>query len=186
MKRVGIMTTNPVAGWYAAPDKPGVLRFWDGTAWTDQEKPAPGPAPEPPSGAPVEAAPAAPPTKFETATKIAGATGFAAAGAALVADGSVGLGKNRKGVKGLTKYFVWGAILFMIGFVAVLSGISMAISGSTEDSPLLGGLVVIFIGVLVFVIGSFKLALRAGSIIGGLYLLREGWKRGKKIETPDA
>ena len=188
------MSTNPVAGWYAAPDKPGMLRFWDGTARTDQEKPLADAAPPPPSGEPVEAAPQiappeaaqAQPSKFETAAQVAGATGFAAAGAALVADGAVGLGKNRKGMQGLTKYFVWGVILIFIGLVSIVNGIAPAVDGDTESSTLLGGMMLLFVGVLVFVIGSFKLVIRAGSIAAGAYLLREGWKRGKKVGAPDA
>lgn len=31
---------NPVADWYDDPDNPGILRFWDGDAWTERRKPA--------------------------------------------------------------------------------------------------------------------------------------------------
>lgn len=34
-------TQNPPAGWHPDPEQPGHLRFWDGTAWTDQRQPAP-------------------------------------------------------------------------------------------------------------------------------------------------
>lgn len=36
---------NPSAGWYDDPESPGMLRYWDGTAWTDHRSPAPGSAP---------------------------------------------------------------------------------------------------------------------------------------------
>ena len=29
------------AGWYPDPDQPGMLRYWDGTAWTRHQSPAP-------------------------------------------------------------------------------------------------------------------------------------------------
>ena len=36
------MQTRP--GWYADPEAPGRVRYWDGAAWTDHQAPAP-PAP---------------------------------------------------------------------------------------------------------------------------------------------
>jgi hypothetical protein len=44
----------PVPGWYADPDAPGGLRYWDGAAWTESRVPAPGasgypPVPPPPT-----------------------------------------------------------------------------------------------------------------------------------------
>jgi hypothetical protein len=39
----GISEDAPPAvpsGWYRDPDAPGKLRFWDGSAWTDQRRPA--------------------------------------------------------------------------------------------------------------------------------------------------
>ena len=48
--------TLPPAAWYADPQDPASLRFWDGTAWTDQTRPL---VPEPVAPQPVvEPAPA--------------------------------------------------------------------------------------------------------------------------------
>jgi hypothetical protein len=29
------------AGWYASPGEPDTLRYWDGSAWTEQRRPTP-------------------------------------------------------------------------------------------------------------------------------------------------
>ena len=70
--------SNPVQGWYADPEGSDQLRWWDGTQWSDQFRPAPTgneaasdthPQPaaqveEPPTGAPVQVpAPAKPAAK---------------------------------------------------------------------------------------------------------------------------
>lgn len=34
--RASTSQASAAAGWYDAPDEPGRIRFWDGTAWTDQ------------------------------------------------------------------------------------------------------------------------------------------------------
>jgi hypothetical protein len=34
---------TPVAGWYPEPNEPSVLRYWDGTKWTEHLQPAPQP-----------------------------------------------------------------------------------------------------------------------------------------------
>jgi hypothetical protein len=180
------MAANPVEGWYPAPSKEGFLRWWDGTAWSAHEKPEPValavPEHAPPVGPPVGSAPSIPkPTKAQTVTKTLGASGFAVAGAALAADGAFGLGKTRKGLNGLGKYFIWAAVLLIIGFVSVIAGVGSAIAGNTEDSPLPGGILFGLVGVLVLVIGVFKLALRAGSVAAGILLIREGMKRGKSV-----
>ena len=39
----------PSAGWYEDPDHPGVERYWDGAAWTDDVRPPPTSAPPPPA-----------------------------------------------------------------------------------------------------------------------------------------
>ena len=70
--------SNPVQGWYADPEGSDQLRWWDGTQWSDQFRPAPTgneaasdthPQPsmqveEPPTGAPVQV-----PTATNPATK---------------------------------------------------------------------------------------------------------------------
>jgi hypothetical protein len=38
----------PPAGWYDDPEQAGQQRFWDGTRWTDDRRPAGPPAPPPP------------------------------------------------------------------------------------------------------------------------------------------
>jgi hypothetical protein len=38
----------PQAGWYNTPSEPGLLRFWNGTAWTAHRQPAPQHAPAEP------------------------------------------------------------------------------------------------------------------------------------------
>jgi hypothetical protein len=47
------MTTQaPPQGWYPDPQHPELLRWWDGTQWTDQTQPAPA-APPPPQSSPA-------------------------------------------------------------------------------------------------------------------------------------
>lgn len=46
------MSTSPVAGWYPDPQSPGSQRFWDGSVWTDQVRPASGAVPPPPPPSP--------------------------------------------------------------------------------------------------------------------------------------
>ena len=67
--------SNPVQGWYADPEGSDQLRWWDGTQWSDQFRPAPTgneaardtrPQPsaqveEPPTGTPVQVPAAAKP-----------------------------------------------------------------------------------------------------------------------------
>lgn len=67
--------TQPSPGWYDAPDRPGQLRYWNGTSWTDQYAPRP---PAPPSGAPVPA-PTPPPASAPTSAGPA-ASGWTASG----------------------------------------------------------------------------------------------------------
>lgn len=75
--------SNPVQGWYADPEGSDQLRWWDGTQWSDQFRPAPtgneaardthsqpsAQVEEPPTGAPVEAPAATKPTAAKPATK---------------------------------------------------------------------------------------------------------------------
>ena len=75
--------SNPVQGWYADPEGSDQLRWWDGTQWSDQFRPAPTgneavsdarpqPAAQeefPPTGAPAQVSAAAKPTAAKPATK---------------------------------------------------------------------------------------------------------------------
>jgi len=75
--------SNPVQGWYADPEGSDQLRWWDGTQWSDQFRPAPTgneavsdarpqPAAQeefPPTGAPAQVSAAAKPTATKPATK---------------------------------------------------------------------------------------------------------------------
>lgn len=253
------MATSPVEGWYPSPGKDGYLRWWDGSAWTDNEKPAPSPketTPAAPTGKPVETTPKSKSNKRGAVTEIVGAAGLTAAGAALAADGAIGLGGKRKGFKGLGKYFVIGSILIIFGFFAVAGGTINAISGvdrvtavgtvtkimdgtgnqciptaefevnsklhevrasdfakctwqvgdlidvsyekntdglnaevgeaTTNGSTIMGGVIIGFIGFFVLAIGLIKLVLRAGSVAGGLLLMREGFRMGKGKSQPTA
>ena len=40
--------TNAPAGWHPDPESPGILRYWDGQAWTNHRAPAPTAAAPPP------------------------------------------------------------------------------------------------------------------------------------------
>lgn len=33
------MATSALPGWYADSGRPGMLRYWDGTTWTEREAP---------------------------------------------------------------------------------------------------------------------------------------------------
>ena len=75
--------SNPVQGWYADPEGSDQLRWWDGTQWSDQFRPAPtgneavsdapsDPAAQvepPPTGAPVQVPAATKHTAAKPATK---------------------------------------------------------------------------------------------------------------------
>lgn len=173
------MSEQPAPGWYAAPNREGFIQWWDGAAWTDNVQATPPTAPT--SEAIAAPAPTAKPSKTETAVKATMAAGMAAAGAALAADGAIGLGSKRKGLKGIAGYFIWGAVLFIIGFIGLLGGMFGA-SAPSSGSPILGSVLVGLIAVLLFTIGSVKLIVRAGSIAGGLLLIREGAKRGSNLQ----
>jgi hypothetical protein len=41
------------AGWYRAPGEAGMLRYWNGTRWTDHRQPAPEATPQVPAHAPI-------------------------------------------------------------------------------------------------------------------------------------
>ena len=75
--------SNPVQGWYADPEGSDQLRWWDGTQWSDQFRPAPTgnqtssntlsePAAQvefPPTGAPVQVPTTTTPPAAKPATK---------------------------------------------------------------------------------------------------------------------
>lgn len=134
------------------------------------------------------AGPAAKPTVAKTIMDSVGAAGIAAAGAALAADGAIGLGGTRKGLHGLGKYFVWGSIFVLLsifGFImGILEAFGVQVSSTSTSNPgesIVGSVLLFIIGLFVIVVGTVKLAVRAGSVAGGLLLIREGWKRGEKI-----
>jgi hypothetical protein len=123
------VSENPEKGWYQSPDNAEMLRWWDGTKWTNDEKPNTQAAP--PVGKPVEAAPESK-INAEKVTNIIGATGLAAAGAALAADGAIGLGKKRKGFNGLGKFFIIGFSLVLLSFFGFIGGIADALDGKAR------------------------------------------------------
>jgi hypothetical protein len=131
----------------------------------------------------VESTPSTASTIFQSVS----AAGIAAAGAALAADGAIGIGGQRKGLHGLGKFFIWGAILVILGIFMLISGILEAFGavspteGSTPGDIIFSSILMVVIGIFVAVIGAVKLAVRAGSVAGGLLLLREGMKRGESI-----
>lgn len=127
------MSGNPEQGWYVSPENEGMLRWWDGSQWTSNEKPNPAanPAVAAPQGKPVEAAPKAK-VSAEKVANVIGGTGLAAAGAALAADGAIGLGKKRKGFKGIGKYFVIGFIFIIMSFFVFFTGVADAFDGKTR------------------------------------------------------
>ena len=117
--------SNPVQGWYADPEGSDQLRWWDGTQWSDQFRPAPTgneaasdthPQPaaqveEPPTGAPVQVSaatkPAAkpiaqPPASQLITTGILGLlTFFFIAGTALAGSAYVSAGYDLQNAQSL-------------------------------------------------------------------------------------
>ena len=117
--------SNPVQGWYADPEGSDQLRWWDGTQWSDQFRPAPtgneaardthsqpsAQVEEPPTGAPAPAKPAAkpaakpiaqPPASQLITTGILGLlTFFFIAGAALAGSAYVSAGYDLQNAQSL-------------------------------------------------------------------------------------
>ena len=117
--------SNPVQGWYADPEGSDQLRWWDGTQWSDQFRPAPTgneaasdthPQPaaqveEPPTGAPVQVPTATnpatkpiaqPPASQLITTGILGLlTFFFIAGAALAGSAYVSAGNDLQNAQSL-------------------------------------------------------------------------------------
>ena len=117
--------SNPVQGWYADPEGSDQLRWWDGTQWSDQFRPAPTgneaasdthPQPaaqveEPPTGAPIQvpapAKPAAKPIAQPPASQLITTgilvllTFFFIAGAALAGSAYVSAGNDLQNAQSL-------------------------------------------------------------------------------------
>jgi hypothetical protein len=174
---------KPVAGWYASPENEGMLRWWDGNDWTEAEMPVPE-EPEPslpaPTGAPVIAGESKKKTDPEKVKNIAVGSAIGVAGAALAAQGAIGLGKERKGFAGLGKWFIWGTILFVLGVFVAIGAAVGAVPSENGTSAVPGGILMALIGIILFVVGSVKLVIRAGSVVGGVYLMKQGLKTGTK------
>ena len=97
--------SNPVQGWYADPEGSDQLRWWDGTQWSDQFRPAPTGAPaqvpaatKPTAAKPTAAKPKAqPPASQLITTGILGILiFFFIAGAALAGSAYVSAGEDLK------------------------------------------------------------------------------------------
>lgn len=248
------MANNPVEGWYPSPENDGYLRWWDGSAWTEHEMPAPAheqesTSPPPPSGQPL-LNPTKKVSKTKQAANIAAGAGVGALGAALVADGAIGLGKKRKGFKGIGALLIIGSLIWLLSLFALFASIgdiasgrvpiettgtvtSIQVdesgyciptvaftvegkkvefrpddfakcvwevgspvtvsydSGTVGEDPTLGkatggwsgigsSFIMGAVGLFIVLIGVIRLAVRAGSVAGGLLLLRQGFKMGTK------
>ena len=121
------MSTAP--GWYPLANEPGMMGYWDGNGWTAHKQPMPpaqeavpvavqAPAQQVPQFSPAGGQPAqpwAPESLIGTAKKYIGdpnvqATGTAAAGGALIADGIVGFGEKRQGLGGAIGTIIFGIV----------------------------------------------------------------------------
>lgn len=110
--------SNPVQGWYADPEGSDQLRWWDGTQWSDQFRPAPTgnqttsdtpsePAAQvefPPTGTPVQVPAATKPAAAKPATKPIAQP----PASQLITTGILGL---------LTFFFIAGAVLAGTAYV---------------------------------------------------------------------
>ncbi|WP_312875830.1 DUF2510 domain-containing protein [Arthrobacter terrae] len=121
-------------GWYPLANEPGMMGYWDGNGWTGHKQPLPPAqeavpvsvhAPEAAQTVPQYAAaanpgaqasrPWSPEALIGTARRYVGdpgvrAGGTAAAGGALIADGVVGFGQNRQGLKGAIGTIIFGVV----------------------------------------------------------------------------
>jgi hypothetical protein len=175
------MSAQPVAGWYESPTKAGQIQWWDGASWVENFRPAPGKSSEPEGTTGMNAVVNDKKITSSKVVNVAEAAGLAVAGAALAADGAIGLGQQRKGLHGVAKYFIWGSILFILGFVALIGGLFGI--NSSAGSPIPGAILIGLVAILLFVIGVIKLAVRAGSIAGGLLLLKAAINKGKDLDS---
>jgi hypothetical protein len=174
------MSETPIAGWYPDPENSEVLRLWDGGSWTDQRKPVSEVVLAESSDKPESVGGTA--SKAKKITDTIAASAMAAGGAALVADGAVGIGSQRKGFSGLGKLFIWSGVLLILAIFAFVTGIGQVISGDVSDgSTLPGSLLLFMVAVLLFVIGAVKAVTRAGSVAAGILLVRQGLKKGGSI-----
>lgn len=116
--------SNPVQGWYADPEGSDQLRWWDGTQWSDQFRPAPTgneavsdarpqPAAQeefPPTGAPAQVSAAAKPTAAKpTAAKPATKPKAQPPASQLITTGILGI---------LIFFFIAGAALAGSAYVS--------------------------------------------------------------------
>lgn len=132
------MTGSPEQGWYESPNNPDMLKWWDGSEWTDKEKPKPSVSKSkaaPPKGSPVEKLPKSK-ISPEKVTNILGGAGLAAAGAALAADGAFGLGKTRKGLSGLGRFFIISFALILVSFFGIFIGLVDAFDGTNRSTTM--------------------------------------------------
>jgi hypothetical protein len=132
------MSGSPEQGWYESPDNADMLRWWDGSEWTDKEKPKPSVSKSkaaPPKGSPVEKLPKSK-ISPEKVTNTLGGAGLAAAGVALAADGAFGLGKTRKGFSGLGKFFIIGFSLTLVSIFGVFIGLVDAFDGINRSTTM--------------------------------------------------
>lgn len=133
------MAKNPAEGWYPSPNHEGFLRYWDGAAWTEHEKPVSEAAAAKllpaPAGAPLEVTPKAKATpavkaaRAEKATKVAAGVGIGAAGAALTGYGAVGL---KKGFRKIAVLLIVGASVWLISLFMLIGGIAQAWGGAQQ------------------------------------------------------
>jgi len=117
LRAVGPLASWVPAGWYPDPIGQGVARYWDGSAWTERYRDAPGPEPIPSSPGEVSTAPAAPTSE---ATSIAPPTGPTGTRPSLL--------RNK---------WLWGlvAALVLIVVIAAVAGSNKSSSPTSETTP---------------------------------------------------
>ncbi len=161
---------SAVAGWYTDPNAPGMLRWFDGNAWTAYTQPAPAqPAPAPATAVPAAAA-VAPAAAVATAAYGGSASGvngppvFGGAGSTYgMANGGIGngnFGGGGFGGGGFGGGGFTGGGSGRGGFAGTLTGAAGSIGGSSGRVSSLGSAVflvifgLIFAGIPLFIIHS--------------------------------